>query len=404
MSSHDMLLQLASLLRQRYVRPPSFNLFTTLRGANDEVRLHSRFLAALLDPQAHGLGNTPMRELLALCEIRDFALEGLRVECERWHIDILVTNAQRQALLIENKIHAGDQEGQLLGYHQRLQEIGYRDIHVVYLSLDGRDPREDSLGELRHAKSGSYTALSYSADLVPWLESLLGCAALDPPLRESLAQYRQLILQLTGHNMDSDHLATLTETLLHGENLLSAHDIRLAYDEALIRLHAKLWRALRARIEELHPVMAEHIGDASLADEALDGYCRAYGERRRNSKHFGLFYRIPGYEDTVCAGIQVEDALYWGIYCYEPGDPSSHRALCEHLDEHGHSASRNVHWPSYTYGPLSLDFRSPSNDLLLQLADPARFESLVVTITDEVVRLWELCRVDCDATGRQIHS
>lgn len=394
MSFHAMLLHLASLLRQRYTRPPRFNLFTTLRGANDEVRLHSRFLAALLDPQTQGLGKFPLRGLLACCEIHDFSLEGLRVECERWHIDILVTNAQRQALLIENKIHAGDQEGQLVSYHQRLREIGYRDIHVVYLSLDGRDPREDSLGELRHAKSGSYTALSYSADLIPWLESLLGPAALDPPLRESLAQYRQLILQLTGHDMDSDHLANLTETLLQGENLLSAHDIHQAYYEALIRLHTKLWRALRARIEESHPTMAKHISHASLTDETLDGYCRAYGERRRKSKHFGLFYRIPGYGDTVCAGIQVEDALYWGIYCYEPSDPSSYSALCERLDNHGHSANRNVHWPSYTYGPLSVDFRSPSTDLLLQFADPIRFDALVATMTDEVVRLWQLCRGD----------
>ncbi|WP_442488295.1 PD-(D/E)XK nuclease family protein [Halomonas litopenaei] len=397
MSSHHTLLHLATLLRQRYARPPSFNLFTVLRGANDEVRLHSRFLAALLDPQAHGLGEAPLRELLARCGVRDFALEGLRVECERWRIDILVTNARQQALLIENKIHADDQQGQLVGYHRRLQAAGYRDIHVVYLTLDGRDPRPDSLGKLCQPERGSYTALSYSADIAPWLDDLLGRAALDPPLRESLAQYRHLILQLTGHDMDRDHLETLAETLLQGEHLLSAHDIRLAYDEALIRLHARLWRALRARIEDAYPIMAEYISDASWTEATLDGYCQAYGQRKNHSKGFGLYYRIPGYGDASRAGLEVEDALYWGITCHADSAPESHRVLSERLDHHGHAGSRNAYWPSYTYGPQRLDFRSPTADLLTQLADPVCFEAFVTTMTDEVARLWEFCRGDREA-------
>ena len=223
MSSHSKLLHLTTLLRQRYARPPSFNLFTTLRGANDEVRLHSRFIAALLDPQAHGLGSAPLQELLAYCDISDFSLEGLQVECERWNIDILVTNARKQAFFIENKIHAGDQPEQLVRYHWQLQKRGYRDIHACYLSLDGRDPQPDSLGELPGMPRGSYTALGYGAEMVPWLDTLLGRAALEPPLRESLAQYRQLILQLTGNDIDNDHLTTLSETLLQG--LVAAHGV-----------------------------------------------------------------------------------------------------------------------------------------------------------------------------------
>lgn len=186
MPSHTTLLHLASLLRQRYARRPDFNLFTALRGANDEVRLHSRFIAAMLDPHTHDLGHAPLQELLRRCGIHDFSLEGLRVECERWNIDILVTNTRRQAFFIENKIHAGDQPEQLVRYHQQLQTSGYQEIHACYLSLDGGDPSADSLGDLRERPDVSYTALGYDADMVPWLNSLLGRAALDPPLRESL--------------------------------------------------------------------------------------------------------------------------------------------------------------------------------------------------------------------------
>lgn len=394
MSSHVMLLHLATLLRQRYARPPSFNLFTTLRGANDEVRLHSRFIATLLDPKSHSLGSAPVQWLLAHCGISGFSLAGLKVECEHLHIDILVTNMRGQALFIENKIEAGDQPEQLVRYHRQLKAIGYHEIHACYLSLEGGDPQEDSLGNLRDRPDGSYTALGYYADMVPWLDGLLGRAALDPPLRESLAQYRQLILQLTGHDMDSDHLKALTETLLQDDNLQGAHDIRLAYDEALIYLHTKLWRSLKERIESKYPDMAKCIRQDSWEDAALDSYCRDYALGRRNSKYFGLFYQIPGYGDDVCAGFQIEDAIYGGVYCNKKKSLTSHRAICEHLDEHGHFGSRNAFWPSYSYGPQYMTFRAPNADMLAYLSSSECFNAFVTTMADGTAQLWELCKRD----------
>lgn len=392
MSSHTTLLHLASLLRQRYARRPDFNLFTALRGANDEVRLHSRFIAALLDPQAHDLGHAPLQELLSHCGISDFSLEGVRVECERWNIDILVTNIHRQALFIENKINAGDQPEQLVRYHQQLQTSGYQEIHACYLSLDGGDPSADSLGDLRERPSVSYTALGYYADMVPWLNNLLGRAALDPPLRESLAQYRQLILQLTGHDMNNDHLTALTETLLQGDNIQSAHDICLAYDEAVIQLHAKLWHALREHIESHHPTMAKHIKKNSCVGAALDGYCRDYAKKRSSSTYFGLYYSIPGYGDEAYAGSVVEDAIFTGIYCDRKASPASYHEICVSLDEYDHTGSRNAYWPSYSYGSQILTFRTPNADMLAVLSDPEHFSALVTTMADETARLWEICR------------
>ena len=392
MLSHSPLLHLTSLLRQRHARPPGFNLFTTLRGASDEVRLHSRFISALLEPNSHSLERAPLREFLSICEIRNFDMEGVRVECERWNIDILVTNTKRQALLIENKIYANDQPEQLVRYYRRLLEAGYNDIHIRYLSLDSRTPQEDSLGELRSVNKGSYANIDYYSDIFPWLNTCLGLSALDAPLRESLAQYRDLILKLTGNDMDSHHLETLAETLLQGDNLLSAHDIRLAYDEALVRLQAKFWRSLRARIEEHHQTIAEHlIVEESWTEENLDGYCRAYAERRRNSKYFGLYYKIPGHPDSVSAGIEIENEIYFGIYCEKENNPDNYHALCKQLDNAGCSSSRNIYWPTYSYPTRGINFRSPNADQISQLSDPNRFEALIAEIADELAALWRIC-------------
>ncbi|MDR5867776.1 PDDEXK-like family protein [Halomonas koreensis] len=392
MTVHHNLLSLAGLLRQRYVRPTPFNLFTILRSAGDEVRLHSRFLAALLDPLRHSLGPTPLRGFLAQCAIEDFVLEDVRVECERWNMDILITNARRQAVVIENKIHAGDQPDQLMRYHRQLRAAGYRPVHVRYLTLDGRDPQADSLGDLQalEAEAGSYAALDYQGDVMPWLSTCMGHAALDPPLRESLLQYRQVIQQLTGNDMDSQHLATLADTLLQGDNLKAAHDIRLAYDEALIRLQVRLWRALRDRIEAVYPEMAGHPHGDSWRDADLEGLCRAYIHRQRGNKGYGLYYRVPGHVEDICVGLEVEHAIYVGVYCERAHHPETYRAICRRLDEAEHGGARNDYWPSFAYSPEPLPLKTPTAEQLARLGDPEYFQYLVSTMTDELARLWTL--------------
>ncbi len=104
------------------------------------MNLHSRFLAALLDHRDHG---TKGRE-----NLRDFAhtvlgIEGQfdwtksTVQRERDNIDILIT--------IENKIYAADQDRQLDRYVQIVREMGFEEIHPVYLTLHGSRPSQESL-------------------------------------------------------------------------------------------------------------------------------------------------------------------------------------------------------------------------------------------------------------------
>ncbi|HWH88120.1 MAG TPA: PD-(D/E)XK nuclease family protein [Pseudomonas sp.] len=79
----DDFLQTVALLRARYQRPPAFNLFSGLRGSSDEVRLHSRFLAFLLDPKAtHHQGTGLLNLLLKRLGIENFDSESATVEVE----------------------------------------------------------------------------------------------------------------------------------------------------------------------------------------------------------------------------------------------------------------------------------------------------------------------------------
>ncbi len=141
-------------------RQEPFNVFSVLHKETDEVNLHSRFLHALLNYRKPGNeARENLEDFLQSVAEKDFTQSGVRVERERDYIDILITNADKQAVVIENKIWARDQPKQLQGYYEKLVEKGYGDIYLLYLTLHGHDPSEDSAGNL------DYTLISYKDDL-----------------------------------------------------------------------------------------------------------------------------------------------------------------------------------------------------------------------------------------------
>src|SRR5690606_25955059 len=90
-------------------------------------------------------------------KIEDFDFENCTVEREYKDIDILIYNKQ-QAIIIENKIFAGDRPRQLERYyeiifnegidHKRKEIIQPDQIHIVYLALTKRYPSKFTLGKI----------------------------------------------------------------------------------------------------------------------------------------------------------------------------------------------------------------------------------------------------------------
>lgn len=107
-----------------------FNLFEAIGVIRQELR-HSDLLACLLDPSSnHGLGVIFLKELLQavllMTEVEsaisstdlDFWRLGKATVQREWHyIDILVLDdANRFAVIIENKIDSNERPGQLSRY------------------------------------------------------------------------------------------------------------------------------------------------------------------------------------------------------------------------------------------------------------------------------------------------
>ena len=137
-----------------------FNLFDVLDIRHRELQ-HSAFLAWLLDPRGtHGLRDYFLRRFLSKAaraaqeksvgeltpvDIDGWNLGDVEVSRERHHIDILLlSEADKFACLIENKIFSGESPGQLSGYLNTVkQEYGHLTAFPLFLTPEGLDPLEE---------------------------------------------------------------------------------------------------------------------------------------------------------------------------------------------------------------------------------------------------------------------
>lgn len=131
-----------------------FNLFDVLKITNSEIR-HSNILAWLFDPnENHGLGDNFIKsfinKVVSRCDqykynafellLQDF--HSYQVYRESKHMDIvLVSKEEKTAVIIENKIWAGESTHQLNNYLEK-SKTEYKDckqILYVFLTPYGRE-------------------------------------------------------------------------------------------------------------------------------------------------------------------------------------------------------------------------------------------------------------------------
>ena len=190
----------------------SFNVFSALNMCSDEMRLHSRLLATLLNPKAsHGLGNEFLKLfLIALGLPEDYITYckeqiversiGEVTETTGGRIDIILEDG-KHAVIIENKIYAGDQPNQLLRYHNYgVKTFGENNFKLVYLTLYGCKPSPDSLG----GENFEFIKLSYAQDVLKLLEDFVPTQP-QKPVHSTIKDYITIIKQLTDQDMDTEY-------------------------------------------------------------------------------------------------------------------------------------------------------------------------------------------------------
>ena len=333
--------------RHRAWRREPFNVFTVLRSESDEVNLHSRFLAALLDHRkapgeprenlkdflrtvaehgafAYELSDCKRIEKAKECFKKllpkdgDFASDSIRIERESNYIDILIANdaEPKWAVAIENKIWAGDQPQQLWRYYDSLAEHGNR--AMLYLTPDGHKPEEDSIyDEEREGREDRdrvpedrLCLISYRDTLPPWLKRCQKRAYAEPSLREAIEQYLSLVRKLSGTDRTEEYMKGLKKLCVQGDNPRLIHDLAEALVSAKIDLLSGLCECIEKTLRERIPDLPLNHDLSHCSPDRIRGYV----EERKNHWWFGQGYPLGG-NGALLAFYMYGNEMDYGVRC-----------------------------------------------------------------------------------------
>lgn len=322
------LLRDINIVRKKYEEreknEDNFNMFTILRKESDEVYLHSRFLSALLDPNGpHRLETTNLN--LFLQEVNSkFKYDPNYLEvipnnknrAEYKNIDILfIDRRSKQAVIVENKIYHKDTnhetEGQLEKYYGSLIKEGIPEdnIEVYYLTLDGHAPSEDSvnLKGIYPKLKNKVVCISYSFEIINWLERVAREGYSMPSFRESVIQYIKVVRKMTNNNSTIEERKEITNII--GSDLNNVESFKLLVNNINhIRWHTidSFWIELIGTLENEGFKILKKVTAKELSDLV-----------HTNKKGKDAFLEIMvSYNDELKIRIKSDYSygLHWGIY------------------------------------------------------------------------------------------
>jgi hypothetical protein len=316
------LLQQVTIIQKKYdeiakITGENFNIFSIMRAESDEVRTHSRIIAEFLNPKGkHSQGSVFLKlffdEIESLEVLKaSFDFENAQVFVEEHigtidkdyseggFIDIVIKDSKYQ-VVIENKINAGDQKGQLLRYKNC-----YPDCELIYLTLNGKEPSSFSykLGNGKDLKLEEIILISYKNNIKNWIEKCLEKTHSLPIIRETLLQYIYLIKKLTNQSTNKKMSTEIQDLIL--VNFSAAEQIVKDFDNVKHKIcgsiRADIINKLKAKLIDKYDITdkGSNVGDKNskiwIELQKYKGNCVLFGiepfsGNGNNSKE--LFYGI----------------------------------------------------------------------------------------------------------------
>lgn len=321
MNTIESLLGQVSLINMTYAKleeatQSSFNIFSILRQESEEVALHSRFLAELLDPNgSHKCGD--IFQKLFMKNVFDSNWEdeeSLVVQYEIsmgsfGRVDILLKGT-KHVYVIENKIYADDQPKQLERYFKAFQgKYSDNNIHIFYLTLDGHKASDNSRGGIHEDK---VNLISYELNILSWLELCAKESFRTPHLRETIIQYITLIKKLTGQSLSMEHKMEVVKLLLTENNFEYALSIEKSLVQAKIEIQKLVWKEL---IDEFKSKNYHFNFVKSNFDSELYSICDGfYLSGKNRSRCYGMEIKVAdvnGY--TIHMVVEIYHRIYYGF-------------------------------------------------------------------------------------------
>lgn len=275
-----------------------FNIFNILNVESKEVRLHSRFIAELLDVKgAHKMGGFFLGVFLEKlrAEHYDVSFSDIKysVAVEKQigtinndytkggRIDILLIDRDDNCIVIENKIYAGDQENQLMRYENYIKS-NHQNGYIIYLTLDGKRAHENV----------EHISISYNDFIVDWLKKCMERIENDQvishikssKIKVTINQYIEIITNYLIPSNENEMTEQIINLLKDSENLKTIHQISKIYKQHLDNtIYNKFWEELHKEIQE-NDLEKFFINELNLELEVNEAY-----------RNFWFGYQISNY-------------------------------------------------------------------------------------------------------------
>jgi len=371
----------------------NFNIFRVIELTSEEVRLHSKFLAELLNPKgSHGQGNKFLNLFIQQFEIKNINSEQVKIYVEKHignktdttggRIDILIEDDKKNTIIIENKIYADDQYKQLVRYHN------YSNSNIFYLNLYGTEPTKESCGELLIDKD--FKVISYKNDIIDWLENCKKESASLPLLREGISHYINLIKYLTGQSNNSTMEKEIRDLIaLTPQNIKTAIKIANSTEDAKIKLQWIFWKKLREKFELKGIQLLDEKENKTVTWSKVESF---YTKTRNRDKFYGLWTKIYEKDNiTIHYGIEIENEIYFGFTIernYKGGisDKTEYKEIRKALKEiNSKYVSENEWWLGSRYVIPELNFKDFNTEAIFNLADRENLDKIAIEIVENSI-------------------
>lgn len=299
----------------------NYNLFRVIGLTSDEVKIHSAFLANILNPQAnHGQKNVFLSLFTQEFNVTDFDCDSAKVTVEKYigekteidggRIDIDIVDKNGYHIIIENKIYAKDQDNQLIRY-SRYGKHRCRKHILFYLTLNGDMPDEDiSCKNENHSmalqEGEDFHLLSYNTDIIRWLELCREKSVTKPLLRESISHYINLIKYLTNQSINQNMNQEIIKEFLRPENVGNLANIKECLLLTQIELQTQFWSLLIDRLKS----EGFEVSENSYNKQNIEDYYM----KSQNNKYYGIEIKFASRDNTSFRyGIRIDHHIYGGF-------------------------------------------------------------------------------------------
>ena len=369
-----------------------FNIFEILRKKDDEVHLHSMFIAELLNPKgSHGMGSIFLKLFIDLFNTDSSSefcnLEKAIITVEKnigeisnnyetgGRIDIVIENIDT-TIVIENKIYAEDQPKQLLRYYN-YNKSG----KIIYLTLFGTDPSDDSICNV---PPNVLIKLSYKFHINSWIELCIEKTALKPHLRETFEQYKKLIAKLTGQTMQKEEINEIYNLVSQNDNIIHARLIADNWNFIKIKTELIFWEELKNTIEKSEKYK---ISEKALFSE--NQIKKIVLKQRGGNPYYGIFFKI-GIFKTSEIYFKIERGygdLFYGIIVQDEHIRKHLNAcisqLCDHQFNHIYVGWKHI---------PDLNFENFVSPITLKMCNQTHRKELIENYWKEIETFIERCK------------